>query len=152
MIVCQAEILEDALDELRPLLEVHYRELAMHQDKVPLAPQFDIYIAHERAGQLIFQTIRDDGELVGYFVGFVSPGLHYSETLTCRMDIFFIAPRCRGEGMAGLKLFRGVEKELRNRGVQHWFVGCKIAADVAPLFRRLGFAPIETYYSKWIGE
>lgn len=152
MITCQSENLENTLDELRPILDIHYRELAMHQEKVPLAPQYDLYIAHERAGHLIFQTVRDDGKLVGYFVGFVSPGLHYSETLTCRMDIFFIIPEYRGESMCGLKLFRGVEKELRNRGVQHWFVGCKIAADVAPLFRRLGFAPIETYYSKWIGD
>lgn len=152
MITFQAENLEATLDELRPLLDVHYRELAMHQDKIPLAPQFDIYIANEKIGQLLFYTVRDDAKLIGYFVGFISPGLHYSETVTCKMDIFYICAEYRGEGSLGLKLFRNLEVELRQRGVHHWFVGCKLKADAGPLFRRMGFEPIETYYSKWIGE
>ena len=152
MITFQAESFEHTLDELRPILDVHYLELAMHQDKIPLAPQFDVYIANERINQLLFFTVRDDNRLVGYFIGFISPGLHYSETVTCKMDIFFIHPDYRGEGNIGLKMFRNLEQELRRRKVQHWFVGCKLKADAGPLFRRMGFEPIETYYSKWIGE
>jgi hypothetical protein len=32
-------------------------------------------------------ALRERGELVGYFVGFVAPRLHYPRTLTFIMDI-----------------------------------------------------------------
>ena len=150
MITFQPESLEACMDEWKTLLPLHYRELALNQDKVPLSPRYDIYIANERADQLIFVTIRDDGELVGYFVGFIAPGLHYSTCRTCNMDIFFVHPDRRG-GSAGLKLFRAVEVELRKRGVDRWFMGSKIYADASALFKRIGAEHVENYYSKWLG-
>lgn len=152
MITVQLESFEERLDELKALLPMHWEELAINRDKVPLAPNFDFYIQYERGGQFIFMTLRENGLLKGYFIGFITPGLHYSETLTCKMDIFYIHPECRGSALPGLKLFRAVEKELRRRGVQQWYVGSKISHDASPLFKRLGFEPIEVYHSKWIGE
>lgn len=152
MITVQHECFEDTLEELKDLLPLHWRELAMDQDKVPLVPNFGIYFAHERAGQLIFTTLREDGVLNGYFIGFIMPGLHYSTCLDCKMDIFFIHPSARGSGLPGLKLFRAVEKELKRRGVKRWYVGAKLKADASPLFKRLGFEPIEIFHSKYIGD
>ncbi len=152
MITIQLENFEERLEELRPLLPLHYFELALDQDKVPLSPQFDIYIQRERLGQLIFMTLRQAGELIGYFIGFITPGLHYSTCLTCTMDIFFIRKDVRGSGLPGLKLFRALEKELKRRGVQRWFVGSKVKADASVLFERLDFIKTEIYYSKWIGN
>lgn len=148
----QLENLEENLDEIRELLPLHYQELALNQDKVPLSPQYDIYVQRERAGQLIYMTLRDEGHLVGYFLGFIAPGLHYSTCLTCTMDIFYVRPDVRNLGLPGLKLFRAVEKELKARGVQRWFVGSKVKADASALFERLAFERVEVYYSKWIGE
>jgi hypothetical protein len=31
-------------------------------------------------------------------------------------------------------------------------MGSKIQADASALFKRIGAEPVETYYSKWIGE
>jgi GNAT superfamily N-acetyltransferase len=148
----QLESFEERLEELQTLLPLHYRELALNQDKVPLSPLYDIYIQRERLGQLIFMTMRQDSELVGYFIGFIAPGLHYSTCLTCTMDIFFIRPDIRGSGLPGLKLFRALEKELKQRGVHRWFVGSKAKADASALFERLDFEKVEVYYSKWIGD
>ncbi len=148
----QLENLEEHLDEIRELLPLHYQELALNKDKVPLSPMYDIYIERERLGQLIFMTMRDNEHLVGYFLGFIAPGLHYSTCLTCTMDIFYIRPDIRGTGLPGLKLFRALEKELKARGVQRWFVGSKVKADASALFERLAFERVEVYYSKWIGE
>lgn len=150
-ITCHVESFEQRLEELQRLLPLHYRELALNQDKVPLSPRYDIYIANERADQLVFVTLRDNGELVGYFIGFVSPGLHYSTCLTCTMDIFFVHPDKR-KGSAGVRLFRAVEAELRRRGVNRWFMGSKLHADASALFKRIGAVPVETYYSKWLGD
>jgi GNAT superfamily N-acetyltransferase len=151
MITCHVESFEERLAELQVLLPLHYRELALNQDKVPLSPRYGDYIDRERAGGLLFVTLRDAGELVGYFIGFIAPGLHYSTCLTCTMDIFYVHPEKR-TGSAGIRMFRFVETELRRRGVQRWFMGSKIHADASALFKRIGAEPVETYFSKWIGE
>lgn len=151
MITVQTESFEETLDELRPLLPVHYRELALNQDKVPLSPQFNVYIERERLGELLFATVRDSASLVGYFIGFIAPGLHYSTCLTCTMDIFYIHPDHRGR-RTGLKLFKFVEQELRRRGVQRWFAGEKLHAPCGWLFKFIGMEPVETYWSKWLGD
>lgn len=151
MITCHVESFEGRLQELQALLPLHYKELALNQDKVPLAPQYWVYISREREGGLIFVTLRDAGELVGYFIGFVAPGLHYSTCLTCTMDIFYVRPDKR-QGSAGVRMFRFVENELRRRGVQRWFMGSKVRNDASALFKRIGAEPVETYYSKWLGE
>lgn len=150
MITCHLESLEEMLPEMKLLIPLHYRELALNQDSVPLDPQYETYIERERAGMLLFVTLRDAGELVGYFLGFIAPGLHYKTCLTCTMDIFYVRADKR-TGSAGVRLFRFVEAELRRRGVQRWFMGSKIHADASALFKRIGAAPVETYYSKWLG-
>ncbi len=151
MITCHIESFEEKLPELQALLPEHYKELALNQDKVPLSPLYDVYIARERQGGLLFVTLRDAGQLVGYFIGFIAPGLHYSTCLTCTMDIFYVRADKR-QGSAGIRMFRFVEVELKRRGVQRWFMGSKVHADASALFKRIGAAPVETYYSKWLGE
>jgi GNAT superfamily N-acetyltransferase len=151
MITCHVESFIEMLPELQPLLPLHYEELALDQDKVPLDPQYELYFERERNGQLIFVTLREAGVLIGYFIGFIAPGLHYKTCLTCHMDIFYVHPEKRG-GRAGIKLFKFVEAELKRRGVDRWFVGSKCHMDASWLFRYLGFEQIEIYFSKWIGE
>lgn len=151
MTTLHVESFEERLEELKALLPIHYKELALNQDKVPLDPNYPLYIERERAGGLLFVTVRDAGELIGYFIGFIGPGLHYQTCLTCNMDIFFIRPDKR-VGMTGIKLFRFVEKELKRRGVDRWFVGSKCHADASALFERLEFERVEVFYSKYLGD
>ena len=151
MITLEIESFTDNLPELKTILPLHYEELALDKDKVPLSPQYDIYEAREELGELIFVTARDKGELIGYFIGFINPGLHYSTCLTCIMDIFYIHPDHRGSNF-GFKLFDFVEKELKRRGVDRWFVGSKCHLDASWLFERLGFERVEVTYSKYMGD
>ncbi|MFZ6743497.1 hypothetical protein ACO0LC_09755 [Undibacterium sp. JH2W] len=151
MITCHVESFTEMLAELKTLLPLHYEELALDKKHVPLSPQYDIYRQHEESGKLLFVTLREAGEMIGYFIGMVSPGLHYSTCLTCIMDIFYVRKDKR-MGTAGIRLFRFVEKELRRRGVQRWFMGSKIHADASALFKRIGARPVEIFYSKWLGD
>jgi GNAT superfamily N-acetyltransferase len=151
MITCHVESLTEHLPELMYLLPLHYEELALNKDKVPLDPQYEVYRERDAAGAVLFVTLRDAGELVGYFVGFIAPGLHYKTCLTCTMDIFYLRKDKR-TGSGGVRLFRFVEAELKRRGVQRWFMGSKVHADASALFKRIGAAPVETYYSKWLGS
>lgn len=154
MITAQVEQLGGGgLAELRPLLEGHWDELALNKDKAPLSPQYGVYLEKEDRGEILYVTLRREGELVGYFVGFVAPGLHYSTCLTLIMDIMYVVPEHRGDG-GGLTLCRAVEKEARRRGVQRWFMGFKTAHAVhmEKLLQVIGMERAEIFYSKWIGD
>lgn len=151
MITCHVESLAEHLEEIKVLLPLHYEELALNKDKVPLSPRYDIYVAREKAGELLFVTVRQAGEMVGYFIGFVAPGLHYSTCLTCVMDIFYVRKDLR-KGRTGIRLFQFVRAELKRRGVQRWFVGSKIHADASALFKYLKLEPCETFYTQWLGD
>lgn len=151
-LTCHIENFEQGLEELKALLPAHYEELALNQDKVPLSPQFPVYFERERRGELLYVTMREAGELVGYFIGFIAPGLHYSTCLTCTLDIFYIRKDKRGSALPGVRLFRFVEKELKRRSVDRWFVGSKCKADASALFEFLDFQKVEVYYSKMLKE
>ncbi len=153
MITAQIETLANGLEELKPLLPVHWEELALNQDEVPLDPQYEEYLKRERLGMVLYVTLRKSGKLIGYFVGFVAPGMHYKTCLTLTMDIFYIYPDHRGDG-GGLILFNMVKREAKRRGVQRWFVGNKEHANfhATRLFEAMGFQKIETYYSMMLGD
>ena len=150
MLTCHLENFAEILPELKPLLPLHYAELALNQDKVPLSPQYDVYLDRDRQGMVLFATLRQAGEMVGYFIGFVAPGLHYSTCLTLIMDIFYVHPDHRGAG-GGWQLFKFVEQQARARGVQRLFAGSKMHKDASFLFEKLGYDLCETTYTKWLG-
>lgn len=153
MITAQVEPFMSQVEELKRLLDEHYRELALNQDKVPLSPQWDLYDQHEKNGRLVYVALRERGELIGYVISIVAPGLHYSTCLTAHMDILFVRPGKRDSGARGaLLLVDTLEAELRRRGVQRWFMGTKIHKDIGAIFRRRGFEAVEVTYTKWIGE
>lgn len=151
MITCHVESFEERLSELQMLLPAHYKELALNQDKVPLDPQYHVYIERERQGALLFVTLRDAGELVGYLIGFISPGLHYQTCLTCITDIFYVRKDKRG-GRAGIRMMQFVESELKRRGVQRWFIGTKLHQDASALFEYMDMKAVEKTYTKWLGD
>jgi len=151
MITCQVEPFPAFLDEVKPMFPAHWEELALEQDKVPLDPQYPVYLERDARGEILLVTVREDGALAGYFVGFVAPGLHYQTCLTLTMDIFWVRPESRGQG-AGFDLFRAVEDEAQRRGVRRMLVGSKLHKDASWLFQQLGYREIERYYSHWLGE
>lgn len=150
MLTAQPEPFPPFLEEVKPLLPLHWQELALNKEDVPLSPQFDEYLSRDAKGMVLTVALRDAGKLVGYFVGFVAPGLHYSTCLTLHLDIFWIHPDHRGQ-MGGVKLFKAVEAEAKRRGVQRMFVGSKVHQDASFLFERLGYDKVETVYSTMLG-
>lgn len=153
MITAQVEPFMSQVEELKQLLDAHYEELALNRDKVPLSPQWDIYDQHEKGGRLVYVALRERGELIGYVISIIAPGLHYSTCLTAHMDILFVKPDRRDSGARGaLLLVDTLEAELRRRGVQRWFMGTKLHKDIGAIFRRRGFEAVEMTYTKWIGE
>jgi GNAT superfamily N-acetyltransferase len=145
----QVEAYGDMLEEAKPLYQRHWEELALDQDAVKLAPDWERYAALDAAGALSIVTVRARGRLVGYSFMVVQRGLHYATTLEARMDMFWIAPEHRGR-MGGVRLFREVERELVRRGVRRVYAGSKLHRDASRLFLALGYKPIEQWFSKML--
>lgn len=152
MITAQVESFETALPELRAIFPLHWEELGLFRDKMPLAPQFDEYVRRERAGSLFLTTVRETGKIVAYFTVQIAPGFHYGETLTGTTDMIYIVPEQRGRGLA-VPLFRKTEAELKRRGVKVWYAGHKShnPMGMPGVLDAMGFVPADSYYAKWIG-
>ena len=152
MITFSVEPFSEVYADLYPILLAHYKEISHHHEHgFDLNPQVDAYRAREADGSLMMTIGRENGEIVSYFVCFIAPGLHYQDCLTCSPDIFFVKKDARRSSI-GIRMFRFVEKELKRRGVKLWFLGSKDAHDSTSLFRRMGFKPVESTYSKWIED
>ena len=136
------------IPELKEIIGSHWERLALNRDKVPLAPRWDVYAGMEANGELSFVTLRDEGRLVGYWITIVTPGLHYRTCLDANMDIWNVLP---GYEMGARHLGRAMLNELKGRGVNRSFVGEKLHKPCGKLYRALGYEPVETTYSRWIG-
>lgn len=152
MITYQVEPYEQALPELKEIFPVHWLELALFQDRMPLKPQDNEYIARDRDGRLFLTTCRRNGELIGYYTCLVHNSLHY-DIPTALMDMIYMKIEFRSRGYA-IRMIRFVEKELIKRGIQVWYSGFKthkpLGLDRA--LTSLGFGPADTYLVKWIGS
>lgn len=151
MLTAQTEFYAECLPELKECYPLHWEELALDKDRVPLDPDYALYDALNDSGSLMLVTLRQAGSLVGYFIGFVKTGLHYASCLTLTMDIYWTHPAIRG-GTAALRLFRCVLAEAKRRGASRVFFGSKLHQDSGRLFKALGFKPVETWYSKMLGD
>jgi hypothetical protein len=160
MITAHVERLQDNLEELKPNFNPHWAELALNQDKVPLDPQYPVYLEREQAGQVLCVVLREAGKIIAYFVGFVAPGLHYQTCLTLQMDIFWLHPDYRDgdslnaieRDMVCMQLFEEVVREAKRRGVLRWFAGSKWHKDASRVFEALGMVESERYYTQWLGD
>lgn len=153
MITAQVENYRQAIAELAVLYPDHWEELALDKDhpEAALDPLWEVYAQRDAEGQLLLVTLREIGELVGYFIGFIGPGLHYRKCLTCQGDIFRVLPKVRGR-MGGKRLMRAVLDECKRRGVRRVFLGEKLHSPCAKLFAAFGAKPVEQYHSLWIEE
>lgn len=147
----QLESMAECVDEMRGLWPLHWQEIALDKDKVPLEPDVETFSVLEDCGQLQIVTVRDDGRLVGYHVSLVRPHLHYRSSLTAYVDMYFVHPDYRA-GMVGVKLFKEAERFLRERGVQRVYTGTKLHHDVGRVLERLGHKQTERLFVKFIGD
>ena len=143
----QAEQLSDLWEELGPLLQAHWREVALFQDDIELDPDIETYAAIEASGELRTYTARDRGRLVGYAIFFVRLNHHYAGSLQAWQDVLFLAPDYR-RGMAGATLIRVAETRLRAEGVQVVYHRAKRSNQVGELLEALGYTGVEQTYAK----
>ena len=150
-IVYAVEKLDTCLEEMKPILQLHYDEVAMYKDKVPLAPDYDKYLALEEVGIFHIVTVRDSGKLIGYFISIVTPNLHYSETTYAVNDILYIHEDYRAAGVAQ-KMFQYAEDKLIELGASVIVIHMKTSLPFDSLCLGMGYDYAERNYTKYIGE
>lgn len=147
----QQEFLDSVVDDAKPLLEEHWKEIALNKDKIKINPDWGAYYTLEAQGNLKIFTARSEGVLVGYFVVLVSPHIHYKDHLFAKNDLIYLVPEHR-KGFTGVKLIKFAEKCLKEDGVSVMVVNTKNHKPFHKIMEFLKFSPVETLYSKYIGD
>tara|TARA_B110000093_G_scaffold142590_1_gene153723 strand:+ start:8394 stop:8852 length:459 start_codon:yes stop_codon:yes gene_type:complete len=145
----QQEFLGQVKDDILSLLDLHYNEIALNQDRIKLNPDWDVYNELEQQGKLKIFTARDTDTLVGYFVVVVGVNMHYKDhTFACN-DIIYLHKEYR-KGFAGIKLIKFAKKCLTEDGVSVLAINTKVHQPFDRVLERLGFNLIERVYSSYL--
>lgn len=147
MIEIQEERLSDFVEEMKPLLLMHWEEVAAFKDVVEFDPNYELYLDIEKAGGLHCVTVRDSGALVGYFISLVHEHLHYKKSKWAINDVLFLHPDYRN-GLVALDMFKFAEDGLRDMGADVITVHMKTYARFDSLVERMGYDNIELIYAK----
>lgn len=150
-IVYAEEKLKDCLEEMKPILRLHYEEIAMYKDKIPLDPDYSKYFLLEEEGIFHAVTVRDEGKLIGYFLSLVTPSIHYSQTVYAVNDILYVHPNYRLSGV-GQEMFRFAEEKLKEKGADVIAIHMKTALPFDSLCKGMGYDYAERNYTKYIGD
>lgn len=150
-ITYQQEVLYQVEQDIKPLIEKHWEEIALNKDNIKLNPDWEAYELLEKAGKLKIFTARNQKDLVGYFVVIVSNNIHYKDHLFATNDIIYLSPEER-KGSVGIRLIKFAEKCLRQDGVSVLTMNTKIHKPFDVLMERMKFKLIERVYSKYLGD
>jgi len=140
------ETSEEVINEIAPLFEAHFREIAHYPD-IPLNVDYDAYLRLEARGCLRIYTIRVGLELVGYAIFAVARSMHYSGSLQARQDVIYLDPRYR-HGRLGFRFIGWCDTQLKAEGVQVVFQHVKAAHNFGPMLERLGYELIDYMYGR----
>jgi GNAT superfamily N-acetyltransferase len=132
--------------EIEPLLEEHWKEIALNKEIIKLNPDWEGYARLDGINALRIYTARKDDKLVGYFVVIVNKSLHYRDHLFANNDIIFLSKSAR-KGLAGMKLIKYAIDSLAAEGITKLHVNTKAHQPFDAILERLNFEEIERVYS-----
>lgn len=152
MIKYQEEGFGPALyEELYPLLEKHYEEVAVFQEYIKLNPDQEFYQMAQDTGRLHILTVRDQGKLIGYTVTMVSKNPHYSDHVYAVNDVVYVDPEYRG-GEVAPEMISKLEEIMEEKGVSVMTFHMKTFKPFQSLMYMMGFEDTERVYYKYIGQ
>lgn len=143
------EFVWQVADEIKPLLDMHWRDIATNKDVIKLNPDWEAYHSLEGQGKLKVFTARDAGTLVGYFVVLVGHNIHYKDHLFAANDIIYLHKDHR-KGFAGIRLINFAEKCLTADGVSTLTINTKVHQPFDAILERMKYKLVERVYSKYL--
>lgn len=151
MTTYQQETFANWYADAQHLIHQHWAELAMDKGKIPLSMNVEGYQNLERNGSLVIVTARELGDLIGYYLAFVFPHLHYVDMgLMAFTDAYWVMPD-RRYGV-GVNLFIEAERVLKAMGVVKGYLSCKVHQDHSKLFEALGWKLTDLCFTKFWGK
>lgn len=148
MLEIKREKFLDWYKEAVPLLAQHWQELCISTEKMILDPDFPVYLTREAHGELMLMVMRLNGCIIGYYIGFLVPNLHYRQIKCNYEDIFWVHPSKRN-GKYALKLFEAVENENNKESVNFWKCTAKTNTQAPKFLERIGFKKFEECFYQW---
>lgn len=140
---------KDLNAEMAPFAPLHWAELAVTKEEVPLDLDWERFNEIDNAGKLHTVIVRDNGVMIGYHVTLVGPHLHYKSTLHGMVDLYYVLPEYR-KHKVGLGLFSFAERSLKQLGVVKIITGTKCHLPNDSLFEHLGYVNTDRTYAKAI--
>lgn len=151
MLKVNRESFEENLDDLKAFFPLQWKETIYPDGKEQLNPDLEVYLDAEKNDLLIFISLKEEGKLIGYFLGVKYKYPHSQNEFYVMQDSIFIHPDHRGNG-GGIKLIKKLEEECRMMGVTRILLCSRSHNDITKLFERLNYNLSEVYYSKYIGN
>jgi GNAT superfamily N-acetyltransferase len=138
-------------EDIKDLIKLHYEEIAVNKDVIPLDPDWDRYKQLDDKGLILTVTARDDGKLIGYAIFFVTTHLHYKSTYYANNDLLYLHPDYR-KGLIGVRLITLSEKYLKEKGVTKIMWHIKFNKDFSRLLHHLGYVDEDIIVGKIIKD
>lgn len=145
--VVQVTDLSSVWDQMYPLLQAHWKEVAAFQDDIELNVDAARYQDLLDAGLLKLFVCLDGHGLCGYSAYICQPNLHYRDHIFAANDVIFIAPELRGTALA-IRLVEHCESELKKCGVSVVTYHMKVYAPFHSLMKATGHTHLEHLYGK----
>lgn len=144
----QLEAYVSIKNEIKPLLEQHWEEIALNKEHIKLNPDWKEYTRLDSIGALRCYTARNDkNKLIGYFVVIISKSLHYSDHLFAHNDVIFLTKTAR-KGTTGYKLIKYATERIQAEGITLMVVNTKLHQPFDALLKRLDYNHSENIYTK----
>jgi hypothetical protein len=139
-------------EEAKELWPAHFAEVGMGRHSGwPLDPDLAHYDALAAQGSLSIVIGRHKGKIMAYHAAIIDTLKHYTGVLAAYGDLYWIDKRHRS-GANALGLFCLVEVEARRRGAKVLIDVHKVEKDLARLFLRLDYVPMEHRYMKFLED
>ena len=155
MLTCEWEPLAALLDDgLAELVRLHWEEVGVHKDEMPLDPDREGYQEDETAGKLRLLGGRIDGVLAGYHSLYVLKGhRHYRSTPQALSDAIYVLRDRRRSGL-GLHLIdkaeQDIQAEFAPKWVRIWYHDKAGLRLLGPVLHKRGYGMIEEAWDKMV--
>lgn len=136
--------------ELKKLWPLHWREIALDQDFIPLDPDWDAYYGLHEVGILHILAARYNGHLAGYVFNVVGTHNHYVSTRFAHTEMFWLHPRFR-KGWQPVRMLLENLRGLKEQGAVIATINFKLTykdGRVGKLLQRIGYQPTDIMMRK----
>jgi GNAT superfamily N-acetyltransferase len=141
------QITDEIIEEIKPLIEEHWEEIAENKDIIKLNPDFEWYKENGAAGILHLVTARTNGDLQGYFLSCLAPNPHYKDHIFAQNDILFVRKDYRGTNLP-VRMFLYAEEKLKEEGVSVLSLHMKVEHPFVGFAEKLGYKKSEYNFTK----